>query len=248
LNEVSNAAEERLGEALRLDRRVAELTGCSRREAAQYIEGGWVTVDGDVIEAPQYEITGQTVALLPDAKAEDPEPATFLLHKPAGLRPADAVALVIGGNRAQDDPFRIRSLRRHFAHLTTPLPLATNASGLMVVTQDPKVRRRLIDDASRLEHELNVEVSGEIAVYGLARLNHGLGDAAPRALPTAKVSWQNETRLRFAMKGWQPGQVEAMCTAVGLRVMSIKRIRLGRIAMAKLPVGQWRYLARHERF
>ena len=121
-------------------------------------------------------------------------------------------------------------------------------SGLMVVTQDAKLARRLDDEAARIEQELNVEVSGEVALYGLARLNHGLRDGSKRDWPPMKVSWQNETRLRFAMKGCVPGQLEAMCAAVGLQVLSIRLLRVGRISMGKLPVGQWRYLARHERF
>jgi len=31
-------------------------------------------------------------------------------------------------------------------------------------------------------------------------------------------------------------------------VLTMKRIRIGRVSMAKLPPGQWRYLAPHERF
>ncbi|MFH1494624.1 MAG: RNA-binding protein, partial [Pseudomonadota bacterium] len=68
------------------------------------------------------------------------------------------------------------------------------------------------------------------------------------ALPPIKVSWQNETRLRFALKGMQPGQIVHMCKRVGLEVLSMKRIRIGRVSMGKLPPGQWRYLMPHERF
>jgi 16S rRNA uridine-516 pseudouridylate synthase and related pseudouridylate synthases len=63
-----------------------------------------------------------------------------------------------------------------------------------------------------------------------------------RALPPAKVSWQNETRLRFAIKGPRPGQLRDMCAQVGLQVISIRRLRIGRIALTKMPVGAWRYL------
>lgn len=233
---------------MRLARRLAEVLGCSRREATQYIEGGWVTVDGEVVEAPQAEVGEQAVELLPGATLEDAEPATFLLHKPAGMDPTAAVALVVPAHQVADDPSRIRSLRRHFTHLVAPLPLEADASGLMVVTQDAKLRRRLEDDADRIEQELNVEVTGEVALYGLGRLNHGLRDDAGRAFPPAKVSWQNETRLRFAMKGCGAGQLQQMCAAIGLQSVAIKRLRIGRVSMAKLPVGQWRYLGRHERF
>lgn len=68
------------------------------------------------------------------------------------------------------------------------------------------------------------------------------------ALAPIKVSWQNETRLRFALKGAQPGQIAHMCTSVGLQVLAMKRIRIGRMSMAKLQPGLWRYLMAHERF
>ncbi|MGH8832565.1 MAG: S4 domain-containing protein [Polaromonas sp.] len=40
----------------RLAKRVAELVRCSRREAEQYIEGGWVRVDRQVVEMPQFKV------------------------------------------------------------------------------------------------------------------------------------------------------------------------------------------------
>jgi 23S rRNA pseudouridine2604 synthase len=46
----------------------------------------------------------------------------------------------------------------------------------------------------------------------------------------------------------RPGQIEHMCRAVGLEVVAMKRIRIGRISMASLPAGQWRYLHEYERF
>jgi len=45
----------------------------------------------------------------------------------------------------------------------------------------------------------------------------------------------------------QPTQIEPMCQAVGLKVLAMKRLRVGRIPLAKLPPGQWRYLAPGER-
>ena len=92
-----------------------------------------------------------------------------------------------------------------------------------------------------------VEVAGSIREGGLALLNHGLPFNGKELAPM-KVSWQNETRLRFAVKGVKPGQLAHMCRMVGLFIVSIKRIRIGRVPMASLPVGQWRYLHQYERF
>jgi 23S rRNA pseudouridine2604 synthase len=109
------------------------------------------------------------------------------------------------------------------------------------------VARKLTEDAATLEHEVIVEVAGELAPDGLKRLNRGIPFSG-RTPPSIKVSWQSENRLRVALKGAQPGQVAHLCEAAGLEVLSLKRIRLGRIPLGKLPPGQWRYLGGDERF
>jgi len=238
-------------EPVRLAKRLIALTGCSRGEAEQYIKGGWVTVDGRVVENPAAMVTTGSVALDPAARQEAVEPATILLHKPAGhdaiSGPRPAADLVEPGNRWAEDPSGVRLLERHFKRLTPLMPLDAEASGLMVLTQDGRVWRRLTEDRDDIEQEFVVEVRGDIAPWGLSRLNHGLSYGG-RALPPCKVSWQNEVRLRFAIKGVQGGQLRDMCAQVGLDVVSIRRIRIGRIALAKMPVGSWRYLPVGERF
>jgi len=234
-------------EPVRLAKRVAEIAGCSRREADQYIQGGWVTVDGEVIDAPQHPITDQVVVIDPEADLEVAEPATLLLHKPAGA-PFDAVAMLAtpDSHTAGDDP-SIRVLKRHFVRLTPLMPMDDEASGLVVLSQDGRVWRRLSEDADLIEQEFVVEVSGELAPYGLPRLCDGMLYQG-RALPRAKVSWQNEDNLRFAIKAVRPGQLRHMCAQVGLEVLSIRRIRIGRIPLSKMPVGEWRYLPVGEKF
>lgn len=240
-----------MSEPVRLSKRVAELAGCSRAEAERYVEGGWVSVDGVVIDRPQHKVTTEVVAVDADASLAPPEPATLLLHKPAGCDtisgPNPAVSLVAATTRWSDDASGIRLQKRHFASLTPLVPLDRDASGLMVVTQDGRVWRRLTEDGDEIEHEYIVEVSGEIAPWGLRRLNHGLSYEG-RELPACKVSWQNEVRLRFAIKGVQGGQLRAMCKQVNLDVVSIRRLRIGRISLGKMPEGQWRCLPASERF
>ena len=235
----------------RLSRRVTELLGCSRADADAYIEGGWVSVDGKVVESPQHPVTDERVELAPDAVLETPEPATLLLHKPAGFdafRPGSPVASLASVDTRWDaDPTGLRLLQRHFTRLTPLVPLDADASGLIVLSQDGRVWRRLTEDADQIEQEFVVEVAGEIAPYGLRRLNHGLRYRG-RELPPCKVSWQNEFRLRFAIKRVEPGQIRDMCAQVGLQVVAMRRLRIGRIALAKMPEGAWRYLPVGEKF
>ena len=73
-----------MSEPIRLSKRLIELVGCSRREAELFIEGGWVTVDGVVVEEPQFKVAEQRVELLPGAALTPIEPVTLLLHKPVG--------------------------------------------------------------------------------------------------------------------------------------------------------------------
>ena len=232
---------------VRLAKRLAESVPCSRREAELYIAGGWVMVDGQVVDEPQFMVLEQKVELHPEASLTPVAPATILFHLPPGMDASSAQQLIRAETRAPGDFSGIHLLKQHFVHLTQSTPLEMNASGLMVFTQDWKIARKLIDDAAKIEQEYIVEVSGELLPDGLKLLNHGM-KINGRELPPIKVSWQNETRLRFALKDVRPNQIAQMCERVGLKVVAMKRIRIGRVPMASLPPGQWRYLSAHERF
>lgn len=212
-----------------------------------YIEGGWVRVDGVIVEEPQFKVLEQRIEIDPHAKLEPAKPATLVLHKPAGATVDEARALIRAESHSTEDATGIRLLKRHFARLESPLSLPDQASGLVVFTQDWRVKRRLEEDFDRIEQEMVVEVAGRMAPNGLAMLNHGLS-FDNYALPPIKVSWQNETHLRFALKRIAPEKIERMCNAVGLKVLAMKRIRIGRIPMSRLLPGQWRYLASTDRF
>lgn len=240
-----------MSDLVRLAKRVAELAACSRSDAEHYIKNGWVRVNGRVVEDPAQPVSTEEVTLDEEARLDAVEPATILLHKPVGYDTISgnnpATALVQPETRWADDPSGVRLLSRHFHRLTPLVPLDAEASGLIVLTQDGRVWRRLSEDGDAIEQEYVVEVSGDIAPYGLRKLNHGLHYNG-RALPPCKVSWQNEVRLRFALKGVQGGQLRDMCAQVGLEVVSIRRLRIGKISLAKMPVGSWRYLPVGERF
>ena len=233
-----------MDEPVRLSKRVVALTGCSRSQAQQYIEGGFVLVDGEVVDEPQFMVQhAQAVALAADARLEAIEPATFLLH-----RGADGAPLTLDPSRRYaGDATGIRPLRRHFLRLEEFMPLEAGATGLVVPTQDGRLLRRMRDEGERLEQEIVVEVAGDIAPYGLQRLAHGL-EFEGRAVPPAKVSWQSETKLRFALKGPRPGQLASLCAQVGLQVVAMKRLRIGRVSLGPMDAGEWRYLSPSVRF
>ena len=71
---------------IRLAKRVAEQLNCSRSTAEQFIEGGFVSVDGQLEEAPGARVRpDQVVTVAPDASLLELTPVTLLLHKPVGF-------------------------------------------------------------------------------------------------------------------------------------------------------------------
>lgn len=236
-----------MSDPVRLSKRLIEIIGCSRREAEQYIENGWVLVDGAVVDTPQFKVEQQRVELHPEAVVAPVEPATLLLNVPPGSAPERATENLSLAGHWPDDKSGIRPLKRHLIRLTACAPLQAGASGLHVLTQDWRTERKLKDDIARLEQEYVVEVAGNLSASQLKRLVHGLNYNGI-FLPPCKVSWQSETRLRFALNNPLPGQIEYMCTKVGLKVLGMKRIRIGGVSLSKVQPGQWRYLTANERF
>ena len=274
-------ATDRAGE--RLAKRIAEMLPCSRREAEQYIEGGWVRVDGLVVEDPPFRVLpAQKIDLDKNASLMTPIAVTLLLHKPPGYddgddeedddddnapppkptssargkppqlkKPLFARQLLVPANHAADDASGTPILKRHFTKLNSPVPLEMGAGGLLVFTQDWRVARKLIEDAGVVEHELIVEIEGEIAPDTLHRLNQGLssdGHPLPRVKVSVNSTSEGKSKLRFAVKGTHPGLIAYLLERVGLKILSMKRIRIGRVLLTTLPIGQWRYLLPHERF
>lgn len=240
----------------RLAKRLARDLSCSRSAAERYIEAGFVTVDDVVVDTPPSRVRPtQRVQLLRGATPAALEPVTLLLHKPAdvdaadGAQPADG--FLVPDRRASDDRGGVRTVSAHLRRQQCVTPLEVSASGLVVYSQDPRIVRRLQENAATLEHEWMVDVAGTVSADALAALNRA-DPAVPPAGATMRVSVgsgdDDATRLRVAVKGHQPGRIERACAAAGLRVTAIRRTRIGRVPLAGLAAGRWRYLSAGERF
>lgn len=246
-------------DSVRLAKRLAEQVPCSRREAEQYIEGGWVRVEGRVVEEPQHRVLHEKIELDPNANLMALTDVSFVLNKPPGIaagpeqRPGErtALALINAASQLREDAVAQRLLKRHLLRLSCPVPLETGASGLLVFTQDWRVARKLTEDAAMMEHEVIVEVAGEVNEDTLRRLGHKLGsrgDPLPAFKVSVNSSGDGKSKLRFAVKGSHPGLIAWVCERAGVQILGMKRIRLGRVALSGLAVGQWRFLQEGERF
>ncbi|WP_374244350.1 pseudouridine synthase [Zoogloea sp.] len=241
--------------SIRLSKRMTELGLCSRREADEYIEKGWVRVDGRVVSELGSRVhPGQLVELDRRGQTAQERRVTILLNKPVGYVSGQAEdgyqpasVLIAAENRWAEDPSETRYLNSHHRGLAPAGRLDIDSIGLLVFTQDGRVARALIGDDSSIEKEYHVRVEGTLSDEGLKLLNHGLS-LDGEALRPAKVSWLNEDQLRFVLREGKKRQIRRMCELVGLKVVGLKRVRIGRVMLGHLPPGQWRYLGADEVF
>ncbi len=242
-------------EKLRLSKLMSELGLCSRREADHYIERGWVFVDGErITELGTKVYPDQRVTLDPKANARQSERVTILLHKPVGYVSTQpekgytaAVSLVQADTHDENDRSPLRFDRSQLRGLSAAGRLDIESTGLLVLTQDGRIARRLIGEDSNIEKEYLVRVEGQLDDKGLRLLKHGLS-LDGKALRPAEVSWQNRDQLRFVLREGKKRQIRRMCELVGLRVTGLKRVRIGNVKLGSLPVGKWRYLGERESF
>ena len=248
---------------VRLNKRMAELGLCSRREADDWIERGWVRVDGTVATMGQQVSPQARITVERQARDQQADRVTILLHKPVGYVSGQAedghppaVTLLQGRNRWHGDPSTRRFQASQLRGLAPAGRLDIDSVGLLILTQDGRIARQLIGEDSGVEKEYLVRVAyGDVrervqeAVppQAMARLRHGLS-LDGHVLKPAQVEWQNPEQLRFVLKEGRKRQIRRMCEQVGLQVVGLKRIRIGRVMLGHLPVGQWRYLGPDEGF
>lgn len=242
-------------EKQRLSKIMANRGMCSRREADRYIERGLVYVDGEPISELGSKIfPDQAIELNEEGLKRQSTQVTVLLNKPVGYVSSqpehnhkEALELIDKSTRWRTD----RSPRRfHGSQLKGLVPagrLDIDSTGLLVLTQDGRVARRIIGENSEVDKEYLVRVAGQLSADDLKLLNHGLS-LDDKVLKPAQVNWQNEDQLRFVLREGKKRQIRRMCELVGLKVVGLKRIRIGKIMLGNLPSGQWRYLRDDEQF
>lgn len=246
-------------EPVRLSKRMSELGLCSRREADEWIERGWVRVDGLVVsQLGSKVLPHQRITIERQAAAQQARRVTVLLNKPVGFVSGQAedgykpaVTLVNAGTRWKEDKLPLEFHPSQLRNLVPAGRLDIDSVGLLVLTQDGRIAKQLIGEDSAIDKEYLVRVRytkpGKLPDADLKLLNHGLSLDGKKLLP-AKVRWQNEDQLRFVLREGKKRQIRRMCEAVGLKVLGLKRVRIGKVALGDLPPGHWRYLRDDEQF
>lgn len=242
-------------EKIRLSKLMSEQGICSRREADHYIERGWVFVDGQLVSELGSKIfPNQKITLHRNAQSQQTRLTTILLNKPVGFvsgqpEPGYQPAIQLIKPETQFcstppcKPFRPFHLKK----LAPAGRLDIDSQGLLILTQDGRIAKKLIGNDSTIEKEYLVRVKGQLPEEKLKLLRHGLS-LDRQALQPAKVQWLNRDQLRFILREGKKRQIRRMCQLVNLQVTGLKRVRIGKISLGNLPEGQWRYMAPEEHF
>jgi 23S rRNA pseudouridine2604 synthase len=216
-------------------------------------------VDGVIVsELGSKVLPHQRINVERQASAQQARRVTVLLNKPVGFVSGQAedgykpaVTLINADTRWKEDKAPTQFHPSQLRSLVPAGRLDIDSIGLLVLTQDGRIAKQLIGEDTSIEKEYLVRVQytrpGRLPDADFKLLNHGLSLDGKKLLP-AKVRWQNEDQLSFVLREGKKRQIRRMCEAVGLKVLGLKRVRIGRVMLGDLPVGQWRYLQADEKF
>jgi len=151
---------------VRLNKRMADLGLCSRREADDWIAKGWVQVNGRVATMGLQVAPSDRVTVDRQAQGQQANRVTILLNKPLGIVSgqaedghAPAISLIQPASRWRDDNARFFFHPSQLRGLAPAGRLDIDSTGLLVLTQDGRVARQLIGEDAGMEKEYLVRVA-----------------------------------------------------------------------------------------
>lgn len=235
---------------MRINKYLADKGLCSRREADELIEKGWVLVNGEVLKELGYKVQPKDRVTVSD-KVENhlSKKMTLLIHKPLGYVSSQAedgyepaIRLTVPENFfGKGRPPRIS--HKGFAPLGR---LDIDSTGLLLLSQDGKLAKAIIGPQTTIEKEYVVLVKGDITSDKIKKLCFGLS-LDGKALKKAQVTQEEKQKIRFILREGKKRQIRRMCELVGLDVTSLKRVRVGKLKLGDLPLGHWRLIKKTER-
>lgn len=218
----------------RLDKFLSDAGVGTRSEVKTLIRKGRVAVDGQKQTSPDYKVSGEEDIRFdgcPVGRA--PEYLYFVLNKPAGVITAteDRTQRTVMEFLPKDHPFLTEARRKKMFPVGR---LDKDTEGLLLITDDGALAHDLLSPGKHVEKEYIAGIEGTLCEDAEERFREGMdiGDDT-KTLP-AELIRESDTIVRVILSEGRFHQVKRMIAACGARVVSLKRVRMGRLV---LPEG-----------
>ncbi len=231
---------------------MSELGICSRREADDLISKGLVYVDGERVSELGVKIhPDQQIRVSSEGRSQLSSKLTVLINKPIGFvssQPEDGYKAAVELLTPENYDGKCPRLRRGWMRGLAPAGrLDIDSKGLLILTQDGVLAKRVISQDTEIEKEYLIWINKEPSQDQLAKLRFGL-NLDEKELKPAQVEQLQPKHLKVILKEGRKRQIRRMCELVGLEVTGLKRVRIGKIMLGNLPNGKWRFLDREDSF
>jgi 23S rRNA pseudouridine2605 synthase len=206
----------------------------SRREAERMIEAGRVTVNGKTIDSPALNVTGKDRITVDGKPVSEPEPSRlWLYHKPPGLVTTtrdEKGRATIFDNLPEGMP-RVMSVGR----------LDLNSEGLLLLTNDGGIKRKLELPSTGWLRKYRVRVNGRPKDEDFAPLRKGLVIDGERFLPM-EVSLDRQQGanawLTIGLREGKNREIRRAMEDIGYAVNRLLRVSYGPFQLGSLKSGE----------
>jgi len=219
----------RASRAVRINKYLARVGHCSRRQADALVAAGAVTINGEVAAPGSQVEPGAQVCVSGVPVGSAPPPVVLMFHKPAGVVTTTDQRVPNNIMSYIDYPGRVFPVGR----------LDQSSSGLILLTNDGSISRRILDPAENHEKEYVVRVDRPFGDSLLKTLAQGVVlDGRPTR--PCRVERLGARAFRMVLTEGRNRQIRRMCEACGYRVVRLRRVRIMNIELGDLAPGQWR--------
>ncbi len=224
---------------MRLDRVLTHCLCGSRTECRGRILLGRVCVNGQIARVPSAHIDPDSEICLDGERVYYKPHRYVMLHKPAGYLSATRDARSATVLDLLPENYRRLSL--------APVGrLDADTTGLLLLTDDGALAHRLLSPRAHVPKVYEARVDGALTAEMARRFGEGLPLSDMVCLP-AKLEILEADFARITLYEGKFHQVKRMLTACGLATLSLKRIRMGPLALDEaLAPGRWRELTDEE--
>lgn len=225
----------------RLNRVLAASGLGSRRDVEQLIIDGRVEVDGQTVTDLAFRVDPKASSIEVDGTAlRKHRPVYFALNKPTG---------VLSTNHDPSGRTRVVDLVPSRDRIFPVGRLDRSSEGLMLLTNDGELAQRLAHPRYGVQKTYFVVVQGVITHEELAKLKKGvyLADGVAR-IDGAKIRRQRKTctEIEIILSEGKNREIRRILARVGHKVVVLRRLAIGPLRLAQLPVGQTRQLTSSE--